>query len=99
MFQLGGQALFLSKEDIQLGNGETIGDTAKTLSRYVDAIMIRTFGHHIVTDLAENATIPIINGLTDDFHPCQVLADLMTIYENQGHLDGKVAFIGDGNNM
>lgn len=99
MFQLGGQALFLSKEDIQMGNGETISDTAKTLSRYVDSIMIRTFGHDIVTELARNGSIPIINGLTDDFHPCQVLADFVTIYEKWGHLDGKIAFVGDGNNM
>lgn len=99
MFQLGGQALFLSKDDIQMGNGETIADTAKTLSRYVDGIMIRTFGHDVVTELARNASVPIINGLTDDFHPCQVLADLVTIYEKKGHLDDKIAFIGDGNNM
>lgn len=99
MFQLGGHALFLSNEDLQMGNGETIADTAKTLSRYVNGIMIRTFAHDIVTDLARNASIPIINGLTDDFHPCQVLADLVTIYEKKGNFDQKVAFIGDGNNM
>ncbi|MEI3607323.1 ornithine carbamoyltransferase [Pseudogracilibacillus sp. SE30717A] len=100
MFQLGGMAQFLSKEDIQLGNGETIADTAKVLSRFVDGIMIRTFGHDIVEELAENATIPVINGLTDDAHPCQVLADLMTIYEKKGTFDGlKFAFVGDGNNM
>src|SRR5699024_12188175 len=84
MFQLGGMDQFLSKNDMQLGNGETISDTAKTLSRYVDVIMIRTFGHDIVEELAENASVPVINGLTDDAHPCQVLADLMTIYEKKG---------------
>lgn len=100
MFQLGGHAMFLSNEDLQLGNGETIADTAKVLSRYVDGIMIRTYAHSIVEELAENAAIPIINGLTDDFHPCQVLADLMTIYEKKGKLSGlKLAYIGDGNNM
>lgn len=100
MFQLGGAAQFLSGDELQLGNGETISDTAKVLSRYVDAIMIRTFGHHIVEELAENSTVPVINGLTDDAHPCQVLADFMTIYEQKGTLEGlKLAFIGDGNNM
>lgn len=100
MYQLGGMAQFLSKDDMQLGNGETISDTAKTLSRYVDVIMIRTFGHDIVEELAENATVPVINGLTDDAHPCQVLADLMTIYEKKGSFEGlKLAFVGDGNNM
>lgn len=100
MFQLGGAAQFLSSSDMQLGNGETIADTAKVLSRYVDAIMIRTFGHDIVVEMAENATVPVINGLTDDAHPCQVLADLMTIYEKKGSFDGlKFAFVGDGNNM
>lgn len=100
MYQLGGQALFLNKNDLQIGNGETIADTAKVLSRYVDGIMIRTFEHKIVEELAENASIPIINGLTDDFHPCQVLADLMTIYEKKGTFNGlKLAFVGDGNNM
>lgn len=100
MFQLGGMAQFLSKNDMQLGNGETISDTAKTLSRYVDVIMIRTFGHDIVEELAENASVPVINGLTDDAHPCQVLADLMTIYEKKGSFKGlKLAFVGDGNNM
>src|SRR5690625_3742596 len=100
MFQLGGHAQFLSSRDMQLGNGETIHDTAKVLSRFVDCMMIRTFGHDIVEELAEHASIPIINGLTDDAHPCQVLADLMTIYEKKGSLEGlKFAFIGDGNNM
>lgn len=100
MFQLGGHALFLSQDDIQMGRGETIADTAKVLSRYVDGIMIRTFGHDIVEELATHASIPIINGLTDDFHPCQVLADLLTIYEKKGSFTNKkLAYIGDGNNM
>lgn len=100
MFQLGGHALFLSKDDLQMGRGETISDTAKVLSSYVDAIMIRTFEHEIVEELAENGNIPIINGLTDDFHPSQVLADLMTIYEQKGGFEGKkLVYIGDGNNM
>ncbi len=100
MFQFGGHALFLSKNDIHLGKGETIGDTAKVLSRYLDGIMILTFEHQKVEELAENADISIINGLTDDFHPCQVLADLVTIYEKKGYLAGnKFAFVGDGHNM
>jgi ornithine carbamoyltransferase len=100
MYQLGGHALFLNKDDIQIGNGETISDTAKVLSRFVDGIMIRTFAHQIVEELGENADIPVINGLTDDFHPCQVLADLLTIYEIKGKFAGiKLAYIGDGNNM
>lgn len=100
MYQLGGHALFLSKDELQMGRGETIADTAKVLSRYVDGIMIRTFGHEIVEELAEHSSIPIINGLTDDYHPCQVLADLMTIFEKKGRFEGlKLAYIGDGNNM
>lgn len=100
MLQLGGHALFLSKNDIQLGRGETIPDTARTLSRYVDGIMIRTFAHKNVVELARNATVPVINGLTDLSHPCQALTDYMTIYEKKGRLAGlKVAYIGDGNNM
>lgn len=100
MFQLGGHALFLSKDDIQMGRGETIADTAKVMSRYVDGIMIRTFEQSIVEELAENATVPVINGLTNEHHPCQVLADLMTIYEVKGEFQGKkLAYIGDGNNM
>jgi len=100
MFQLGGHALFLSGRDIQLGRGETIADTARTLSRMVDGIMIRTFSHQEVLDRAKHATIPIINGLTDLLHPCQVMADLMTIQEYKGRLAGlKLAYIGDGNNM
>ncbi|MCY9591672.1 ornithine carbamoyltransferase [Paenibacillus chitinolyticus] len=100
MFQLGGQALFLSKNDIQLGRGETVSDTAQTLSRYLDGIMIRTFAHRNVVDLARAATIPVINGLTDFSHPCQALTDYMTIQEHKGRLEGlKIAYVGDGNNM
>lgn len=100
MTQLGGYPLFLSSNDIQLGRGETIYDTAKVLERYLDGIMIRTFSHQDVLDLAEHADIPIINALTDLLHPCQVLADLLTIYEHKGHLEGlKLCYIGDGNNM
>ncbi|MBP3414084.1 MAG: ornithine carbamoyltransferase [Clostridia bacterium] len=100
MYQLGGHALFLSSDDIQLGRGEPTEDTARVLSRYCDGIMIRTFDQEEVEELAHFGTIPIINGLTDFAHPCQVLADLMTIREFKGRLDGlKVAFIGDGNNM
>ncbi len=101
MQQLGGHALFLSSKDIQLGRGEPIGDTAKVLSRYVDGIMIRTFEQSDVVELARYGSIPVINGLTDRFHPCQVLADLMTLYEHKGALRGrKLPFIGDAaNNM
>ena len=100
MNQLGGQALFLSTADIQLGRGEPIRDTVRVLSRYVDGIMIRTYKQSDVEDLAEYGTIPIINGLTDYCHPCQVLADLMTIREYKHSFKGlKVCFIGDGNNM
>lgn len=100
MYQLGGHALFLSKNDIQLGRGETVGDTAQVMSRYLDGIMIRTFGHDKVEDLARYASIPVINGLSDLAHPCQVLADYQTIYEHKGKLKGlKLAYIGDGNNM
>lgn len=99
-YQLGGHALFLSKNDIQLGRGETIADTAGVMSRYLDGIMIRTFGHDKVVDLARYATVPVINGLSDLAHPCQVLADYQTIYEHKGELQGlKLAYIGDGNNM
>jgi ornithine carbamoyltransferase len=100
MTQLGGYPLFLSSNDIQLGRGETIHDTAKVLERYLDGIMIRTFAHQDVLDLAYYADIPVINALTDLLHPCQVLADLMTAYEHKGKLEGlKLAYVGDGNNM
>ena len=98
--QLGGQALFLSSKDIQLGRGEPISDTARVLSRYVNGIMIRTFDHKEVEELARWATIPVINGLTDLSHPCQVLADLFTVREALGGWENKrIAWIGDGNNM
>ena len=100
IYQLGGQPLFLSSADLQIGRGEPIQDTARVLSRYLDAIMIRTYGQDEVENLAQYGSIPIINGLTDFCHPCQVLADLMTIREKFGHLEGlKMAYIGDGNNM
>jgi ornithine carbamoyltransferase len=99
-YQLGGQALFLSSRDIQIGRGEPIPDTARVLSRYVDGIMIRTFDHGEVEDLARHATIPVINGLTDLTHPCQVLADVFTVQEHLGGWEGKrIAWVGDGNNM
>ncbi len=100
-YQLGGYALFLSSRDIQLGRGEPIRDTARVLSRYVDAIMIRTFGHHVVEEMARYATVPVINGLTDLLHPCQVMADLLTVREAFGPelCERRVAWIGDGNNM
>ena len=101
MFQLGGHALFLSSRDIQLGRGEPIYDTAKVLSRYVNGIMARTFAHKTVTDLAEYASVPVINGLTDLSHPCQVMTDYFTAWEKfGGELKGrKIAYVGDGNNM
>jgi ornithine carbamoyltransferase len=100
MFQLGGHALFLSSRDIQLGRGEPITDTARVLSRYVDGIMARTFAHKTVTDLAEYATVPVINGLTDLCHPCQSMTDYFTAWEHLGDLKGrKLAYVGDGNNM
>lgn len=100
MYQLGGQALFLSNRDLQIGRGEPIEDTARVLSRYLDGIMIRTFEQSEVENLAKYGSIPIINGLTDFCHPCQVLADLLTVREHKGHLDGlKMCYIGDGNNM
>jgi ornithine carbamoyltransferase len=99
-WQLGGHALFLSPRDIQLGRGEPIADTARVLSRYVDGIMIRTFAHQEIEELAKHATVPIINGLTDLLHPCQVLADVLTIKQHLGGWEGKkVAWVGDGNNM
>jgi len=100
MYHLGGQALFLSSRDLQIGRGEPVEDTARVLSRYLDGIMIRTFAQSEVEDLAKYGSIPIINGLTDYCHPCQVLADLMTIREHKGALEGlKMTFVGDGNNM
>jgi ornithine carbamoyltransferase len=99
-FQLGGHALFLSPRDVQLGRGEPIADTARVLSRYVDGIMIRTFAHQDVEELARYADVPVINGLTDLLHPCQILADVLTIRQHLGGIEGrKVAWIGDGNNM
>ncbi len=99
MLHLGGQAIFLSQRDIQLGRGETIKDTARVLSRYLDGIMIRTFLQSEVEELAKFADIPVINGLTDSDHPCQALADLLTIKDNFQSFNGKLAYIGDGNNM
>ena len=100
MYQLGGQALFLTNNDLQIGRGEPVEDTARVLSRYVHGIMIRTFEQKEVDDLAKWGTIPVINGLTDFAHPCQILADLMTIREYHSTLDGiKLSYIGDGNNM
>lgn len=100
MYQLGGMPIFLSANDLQIGRGEPVQDTARVLSRYLDGIMIRTYKQSEVDALAQNGTIPIINGLTDFAHPCQILADLMTIREYKGSLDGlKMCFIGDGNNM
>lgn len=100
MYQLGGQALFLSNRELQIGRGEPVQDTARVLSRYLDGIMIRTFEQKEVEDLAKYGSIPIINGLTDFCHPCQVLADLMTIREFKGRFEGlKMCYIGDGNNM
>lgn len=100
MFQLGGHALNLSADDLQLKRGETIEDTAKTLSRYVNIIMARVYSHEEVEILAKNSTVPVINGLSDSFHPCQILADLMTIKEKKKKLAGlKLAWIGDGNNV
>ena len=99
-YQLGGHALFLSPRDVQLGRGEPIADTARVLSRYVDGIMIRTFAHQDVEELARYASVPVINGLTDMLHPCQILADLLTVRQHLGGIEGKtVAWIGDGNNM
>jgi ornithine carbamoyltransferase len=100
IYQLGGTGLYLSAGDLQLGRGETIKDTAVVLSRYLDAIMIRTFAQSDVEELASNASIPVINGLTDSSHPCQALADVMTIRERFGRLEGlKVVYLGDGNNV
>lgn len=97
--QLGGHALYLSPKDMQLGRGETIEDTAKVLSRYVDGIMYRAFKHEMMLELAEHSTVPVINGLDDLEHPCQILADLMTIKEHRSSFDQKLVYVGDGNNV
>lgn len=100
MYQLGGNALFLNANDLQIGRGEPVKDTARVLSRYLDGIMIRTFSHAEVEELARYADIPVINGLTDYLHPCQALADIFTVAERKGALKGrKLAYVGDGNNM
>lgn len=100
IYQLGAQAIYLNPKEIQLGRGETIHDTAKTLSRYLDAIVIRTFSHSILIDFASSSSIPVINGLSDLHHPCQALADMMTVIEKKGKLRGiNLAYIGDGNNV
>jgi len=99
IYQLGGIAQFLSAADIQLGRGETISDTAKTLSRMVDGIMIRTFRQSDIEDLAKYGSVPVINGLSDLLHPCQALADMLTYYEHTGGFSGKLAYVGDGNNV
>lgn len=100
MVQLGGHGMFLSGKEMQMGRGETVSDTAKVLSQYIDGIMIRTFSHADVEELAKESSIPVINGLTDDHHPCQALADLMTIYEETNTFKGiKLAYVGDGNNV
>ena len=100
IFQLGGQAIFLSPNDTQIGRGESIADTARVLSRYLDAILIRTYSQDMLEEFASHATVPVINGLTDLLHPCQILTDLFTIKERFGTIEGrKVAWIGDGNNM
>jgi ornithine carbamoyltransferase len=99
-YQLGGHALFLSSQDLQLGRGETIADTARVMSRYVDGIMIRTFSHSDVEELAAHASVPVINGLTDLLHPCQLLTDVFTVFEEFGTWEDRVvAWVGDGNNM
>ncbi len=99
MTQLGGHALYLSPKDLQLGRGETIADTAKVLSRYVDGIMYRAFEHEMMVELAENSSVPVISGLDDKEHPCQILADFLTIREFKGGFDQKLVYIGDGNNV
>jgi len=97
--QLGGQSIFLTSADMQLGRGETVADTARVLSRYLDAMVIRTYAQDTVEDFAREATLPVINALTDSHHPCQALADLLTIREKKGRLDVRIAYVGDGNNV
>ncbi|HXC62434.1 MAG TPA: ornithine carbamoyltransferase, partial [Nitrospiria bacterium] len=100
MAQLGGHSIFLSKEESQIYRGETISDTARVLSRYLDGLVIRTYDHHTIEEWARHATIPVINGLTDLHHPCQALGDLFTVFEKRGRISGlKLAYIGDGNNV
>ncbi|KAA1188536.1 ornithine carbamoyltransferase [Pseudohalioglobus sediminis] len=100
MTQLGGHAMFLSPDDTQLGRGEPIEDSARVISSMVDIVMIRTFGHDIVETFAAHSSVPVINGLTDDYHPCQLLADMQTFHEHRGSINGKVVtWVGDGNNM
>jgi ornithine carbamoyltransferase len=100
MIQLGGQAIFLASRDTQLGRGEPVADCARVMSRMLDAVMIRTYAHSTLTEFAEHSRVPVINGLSDDLHPCQLLADMQTFFEHRGSIKGKtVAWIGDGNNM
>jgi len=100
MAQLGGHSIFLPKQEIQIHRGETIADTARALSRYLDGLVIRTYDHHTIEEWARHATIPVINGLTDLHHPCQILGDLFTVFEKRGRVSGlKLAYIGDGNNI
>ncbi|MBM4348081.1 MAG: ornithine carbamoyltransferase, partial [Deltaproteobacteria bacterium] len=100
MWQLGGYALYLSSNDLQLGRGESIGDTARTISRYSNGIMARVFAHQTILDLIRYSSVPVINGLSDFSHPCQGLADLFTVYEKKGRLEGlRLAYVGDGNNV
>lgn len=99
MYQLGGNALYLSRDDLQLGRGEIVEDTAKVMSRYVDGVMIRAIEHEDVLEFSQNSDVPVINGLTNKEHPCQVFADLLTIYESKESFDVKLAFVGDGNNV
>lgn len=100
IYQLGGNAIYMRWKDTQLGRGETIADTARTLSRYLNCVVIRTFSQETIVEFAHNATIPVINGLTDTFHPCQILSDIFTIIEKKGDYKGiKIAYIGDGNNV